>query len=131
MKLRIGAGDAHAQFPDVPSIIELNRAYAEVAPLDEIRDVFLHYICHVISEEKGHSGLFREAASEMGISPNPWPCEKVKSIRGRWEARCPTCGQQFFRQTAPGERHSYCSVCPSSILKFRLDKQEEGRQSCQ
>jgi hypothetical protein len=124
MKSRLGAGDAHALFPDEPSVIELNRAYAEFAPLDEVREALLHYICHVISEERGHAGLFGEAASEMGISPDPWPCQKARSMRGRWQARCPTCGQLFFRQTAPTGRPSHCSLCPSSLLKFALAKSE-------
>jgi len=110
---------SHPLYADEPSIIELNREYAEVAPLDEIRDVFLHYICHVISEERNHAGLFREAASEMGISADPWPCAKARSLRGRWRAMCRTCGRLYCRQTAT-DRPSNCSICPSSILTFAL-----------
>ena len=93
--------------------IELSVYFVAANGEVEIRDTVLHEIAHALAGQRaGHGPKWKSMCLRLGCKPER--CDKGEAImpRGRWEARCPTCGKEYWRHKRPqrGARY-WCRGC--------------------
>jgi predicted SprT family Zn-dependent metalloprotease len=78
---------------------------------DEVRDTILHEIAHaLVGPGHGHDAVWKAKAVEIGARPRS--CGDAEMPRGRWQAQCPRCGQDFSRHRRPRRLTGwFCQAC--------------------
>ncbi|MGN6367343.1 MAG: SprT family zinc-dependent metalloprotease [Phycisphaerae bacterium] len=93
--------------------IELSAHFVRVNGEEIVRDTVLHEIAHALAGQRaGHGPKWKAMCLRLGCKPER--CDKGEAVmpRGRWEARCPTCGKEYWRHKRPqrGARY-WCRTC--------------------
>jgi predicted SprT family Zn-dependent metalloprotease len=93
--------------------IELSAHFVRDNGEEIVRDTVLHEIAHALAGQRaGHGPKWKSMCLRLGCKPER--CDKGEAVmpRGRWEARCPTCGKEYWRHKRPqrGARY-WCRTC--------------------
>lgn len=93
--------------------LSLSRKLVALWPEDEVRDVILHEIAHVlVGPQHGHDVVWKAACRRVGAKPERTYEGTLPSIDLPWVATCPSCGHvaQRTRPLKPGA-HQSCRSC--------------------
>jgi predicted SprT family Zn-dependent metalloprotease len=93
--------------------IELSVHFVRANEPEQVRETILHEIAHALAGEKaGHGPLWKAFCQRVGCQPVR--CDRGEALmpKGRWMARCGTCGKEYWRHRRPARRASYwCRRC--------------------
>ena len=93
--------------------IELSVHFVIANDAEQVRETILHEIAHALAgEDAGHGPLWKAMCLRVGCKP--LRCDQGEAImpRGRWQARCGTCGKEYWRHRRPERRARYwCKSC--------------------
>jgi predicted SprT family Zn-dependent metalloprotease len=93
-------------------LITLSKHLVALNDEAQVRDTILHEIAHAIAGPKaGHGPLWKAQAAAIGARPERcYSDENVITVTAKYQATCPTCGQEFKKFKQPkGTR--YCGKC--------------------
>jgi predicted SprT family Zn-dependent metalloprotease len=93
--------------------IELSAHFVYSNDAAQVRETILHEIAHALAGEKaGHGPLWKEMCRRVGAKPERCDHGVAVMPRGRWVARCGTCGKEYWRHRRPARRAKYwCRGC--------------------
>ncbi len=93
--------------------LELSAHFVMSNEAPQVRETILHEIAHALAGEKaGHGPLWKAMCARVGCKPER--CDQGEAVmpRGRWVARCGTCGKEYWRHRRPARRAKYwCRGC--------------------
>ena len=93
--------------------IELSTHFVAANDEAQVRETILHEIAHALAGEKaGHGPKWKAMCAHVGCKPQR--CDQGEAVmpRGRWQARCHTCGKEYWRHRRPARRARYwCKTC--------------------
>lgn len=117
------AGSARERRGEVE--IALSVHYAGTASLEEMRDVILHEIAHVLAGiSHGHDATWREVAQRIGANPRATH-RMAAPVEPKWRGVCPNGHEVFrMRKTRAMSQHS-CAKCARTYdprYRFRWEQ---------
>jgi predicted SprT family Zn-dependent metalloprotease len=91
--------------------LSIHFVYANDEP--QVRETILHEIAHALAGEKAaHGPLWKAMCRRVGCQAVRCDHGDAVMPRGRWVARCATCGKEYWRHRRPARRAKYwCRVC--------------------
>jgi predicted SprT family Zn-dependent metalloprotease len=91
--------------------IELSSYFVDRNDPAAILDTILHEIAHaLVGPAHGHDAVWRAKCREIGAVPRR--CGVAEMPRGRWQARCDACGQEYSRHRKPKHLQGwFCRRC--------------------
>ncbi len=79
----------------------------------QVRETIRHEIAHALAGERaGHGPLWKSICQRVGCQAVR--CDQGEAVmpKGRWVARCVTCGKEYWRHRRPARRAKYwCRGC--------------------
>lgn len=86
-----------------PGLIGLSVHYCERNSEADILDIILHEIAHaLVGPRHGHDEVWKAKCREIGARPERcYDSTRIDMPKGRWQAKCPNCGQEFHRHRRP------------------------------
>ncbi|MFY4731213.1 SprT-like domain-containing protein [Nitrospira sp. BLG_2] len=94
-------------------MLTLSSYYIQNNSDEDIKDTILHEIAHAIAGPKqGHNEVWKTICRKIGARPIRCYGSHVDMPKGRWQAKCPTCKQEFHCHRKPkNHKNRYCRAC--------------------
>lgn len=111
-----------------PGRIELSLHFTANNPDDMVRDTLLHEIAHaLVGPGHGHGRVWKAMCRRIGAKPEACYGEEVEMPRGRWQATCPGCRQDFHRHRRPPRADGWhCRSCGPTRGKLHWGDTQGG-----
>jgi predicted SprT family Zn-dependent metalloprotease len=95
-----------------PRTIELSVHFVEANGDALVLDTLLHEIAHaLVGPGHGHDAIWKRKCLEVGARPERVSFD-VTMPPGRWQARCPGCGEIHHKHRKPKRLYGwYCIAC--------------------
>jgi predicted SprT family Zn-dependent metalloprotease len=93
--------------------IELSIHFVHANDAIQVRETILHEIAHALAGERtGHGPRWKAMCVRVGCKPVRCDHGDAVMPRGRWVARCGTCGKEYWRHRRPARQAKYwCRTC--------------------
>ncbi len=93
--------------------IELSVHFVKANDPAQVRETILHEIAHALAGEKAkHGRVWKAMCQRVGCRAARCDDGVAAMPKGRWVARCGSCGKEYWRHRRPARRAKYwCRGC--------------------